>query len=85
MSTVGIYQAKTHFTDLMNRVAAGETITITRRGRPVARIVPCDFPDSGRESREIVEDFRKIREAVAKRGGMRGLSVQKLIREGRRL
>jgi prevent-host-death family protein len=84
MSTVGTYHAKTHFADLMNRAAAGEIITITRHGRPVAKIVPCDLCSSGREGEDIVEDFRKIREAVAKRGGMRGLSVQKLIRKGRR-
>jgi prevent-host-death family protein len=84
MSTIATYQAKTHFTDLVNRVAAGETITITRHGRPVAKMVPCELADSGREGGDIVEEFRKLREGVAKRGGMRGLSTQKLIRQGRR-
>src|SRR5207245_3906330 len=35
--------AKRHFADLLGRVAyGGETITITRRGKPMARLVPLD-------------------------------------------
>jgi prevent-host-death family protein len=85
MNTVATYEAKTHFTDLLNRVAAGEIITITRHGRPVAKMVPCEVAQIPTEAEDIVEQFRKLRDGVAKRGGMRGLSAQKLIREGRRL
>jgi prevent-host-death family protein len=38
--TIGAFEAKTHFSDVLNRVEDGETITITRHGRPVAKIVP---------------------------------------------
>lgn len=40
MSTVGVFEAKTHLSDLLERVAAGEEITITRRGQAIARLVP---------------------------------------------
>lgn len=40
MSTVGVHQAKTTLSELLRRVAGGEEITITRGGKPVARIVP---------------------------------------------
>jgi prevent-host-death family protein len=40
MHTVGSYEAKTHLPQLLERVEHGETITITRHGKPVARLVP---------------------------------------------
>jgi prevent-host-death family protein len=40
MSSVGAFEAKTHFAQLLERAERGEAITITRRGRPVARLVP---------------------------------------------
>ena len=38
--TVNVYEAKTHLSRLISRVEAGEEITLSRNGRPVARIVP---------------------------------------------
>ena len=38
--TLNIYEAKTHFSDLIERVASGEEIVISRRGKPVARLAP---------------------------------------------
>ena len=38
--SVGVHEAKTHLSQLLRRVAAGEEISITRRGREVARLVP---------------------------------------------
>lgn len=40
MREVGAYEAKTHLPKLLREVEAGETIVITRRGVPIARIVP---------------------------------------------
>ena len=40
MHTVGSYEAKTHPPQLLERVERGETITITRHDKPVARLVP---------------------------------------------
>jgi prevent-host-death family protein len=40
MKEVNTYQAKTQFSRLLRRVAAGEEITIANRGVPVARLVP---------------------------------------------
>jgi prevent-host-death family protein len=44
MDIVNIHQAKTHLSRLVERVARGESITIARAGRPVARLVPLDAP-----------------------------------------
>lgn len=40
MREVGAFEAKTHLSELIAAVEAGETVTITRRGRPVARLMP---------------------------------------------
>ena len=45
MREVGAFEAKTHLSALLDAVAAGATVLITKRGRPVARLVPPDFAD----------------------------------------
>jgi prevent-host-death family protein len=40
MAAVNIHEAKTHFSKLLQRVAAGEEIIISNRGVPVARLIP---------------------------------------------
>lgn len=84
MSTFGTYHAKTHFTDLLNRVAAGEVITITRHGRPIAKMVPVDREAPDEAVLEVVRGLRRLRETIARRGGGCDESVVALIREGRR-
>jgi prevent-host-death family protein len=40
VSVVGAYGAQIHLSELLERVARGEEIIITRRGAPIARLVP---------------------------------------------
>lgn len=42
MDTVGAFEAKTHLSDLLDRVERGERFTITRHGKPVAKLMPAD-------------------------------------------
>ena len=42
MERVGSYEAKTHLPQLLDRVARGESLTITRHGRPIAHLVPVE-------------------------------------------
>jgi prevent-host-death family protein len=44
VKTVNITEAKTQLSRLLRRVAAGEEITIAKRGVPVARLVPVAEP-----------------------------------------
>ena len=77
--SVGAFEAKTHLSALLERVAGGEVIEITRRGRPVARLVP--VPASNVKDREwAIAQLKKF--AIGKRRGR--LSVRKMIEEGRR-
>ncbi|HET8626394.1 MAG TPA: type II toxin-antitoxin system prevent-host-death family antitoxin [Thermomicrobiales bacterium] len=79
MKRVGAYEAKTHLAQLLDEVERGETITITRHGVPVAKLVPPD----GAGRRDVDEAIEKLREL---RKGLRldGLSIREMIEEGRR-
>ncbi len=45
MKTVSIKTGKDHFTELVRKAESGETITITRNGKPVAEIIPAQKKD----------------------------------------
>ena len=79
MKSIGASEAKTHFARLLERVANGEQIVITRHGTPVARLVPFAKPDGERARRAISR-------LKASRKGCRldGLSWQELRDAGRR-
>ena len=79
MVNVGAFDAKTHLPALLGRVAKGETIQITRRGIPVARIVPIESTGK-RDPRKAAVDIRKLRKGLS----LSGLTVRQLIDEGRR-
>jgi prevent-host-death family protein len=55
MSEIGVFEAWNHLSQLLVRVLAGEEFTITRRGRPVARLVAVDAHDPGARQRAIEE------------------------------
>ncbi|MBV8089062.1 MAG: type II toxin-antitoxin system Phd/YefM family antitoxin [Alphaproteobacteria bacterium] len=79
MDTVGTFEAKTHLTRLLDRVAAGEQITITRHGTPIARLVPVT-PSNSRQIREIVGKLKEF----SKGQTLGRLKIKDLINEGRR-
>ena len=67
MDSVGAFDAKTHLAELLDRVARGEKITITRHGVPAAVLVPVWKTEAKMTHREIVEGMRALRKKV-KRG-----------------
>lgn len=86
MSTVTALEAKTRFGDLLDRVARGEEIVITRHDKAVARIIP-----EGRGSldsvRRAIESMRENRHRMARRKGFKPLTdkeIRAAINEGRR-
>jgi len=79
MKTVGSYEAKTHLPKLLEQVAKGEQITITKHGVPIAKLVPA-HPEKGRDLKRTIEEMKAFR----KRHPLRGLSIRKMIEEGRR-
>jgi prevent-host-death family protein len=69
MRTVGAYEAKTHLPRLLDEVARGETITITKHGAPVALLVP---PDRARrrDVAEVIAELRKFRQEIRPLGDL---------------
>jgi prevent-host-death family protein len=80
METVGVSEAKTHLAALLDRVSAGEKITITRHGVPAAMLAPIGGTERKLAHMEIVEGMRALRKRV-KPGK---ISVREMVAEGRR-
>jgi prevent-host-death family protein len=59
MTEVGVFEAKNKLSELLDRVERGEHVTITRRGKPVARLVP---PAGARDVEKARAAARRIRE-----------------------
>ncbi len=83
MHTVGSYEAKTHLPQLLERVEHGETITITRHGKPVARLVPAV---AGISRPDIAAAIAAMTEFQEQEGPTLGgkITIRDLIDEGRR-
>jgi len=79
MITVGAFEAKTQFSSLLERVARGEEIVITKHGKPIARLVPEQAIDRQR----VAETIKKMKD-LAKGCRLDGLSVRELREEGRK-
>jgi len=77
---VGAYEAKTHFSELLERVENGAEITVTRHGLPVARMVPVRKKLTREQKAELIEEM--IEDSRGRSLG--GLKIRDLINEGRR-
>jgi prevent-host-death family protein len=81
MDSVGAFEAKTHLSDLLDRVRQGEKITITRHGVPAAMLVPVEEKGSKLTHQEVVEGMRALRKRIKPDS----MSVREMVNEGRRL
>ncbi len=79
MRTIGSYDAKTHLPRLLEQVAKGAQFTITKHGVPIAMLVPARLLER-RDPRKVIEELRALRRGIP----LRGLSLRKMINEGRR-
>jgi prevent-host-death family protein len=79
MESIGAFEAKTHLNELLQRASKGETIRITRRGVPVAKLTP---PDDGEKAdvRSLAEAIRQLRKGAT----LGKIKMRELIDEGRR-
>jgi prevent-host-death family protein len=79
MKTIGAFEAKTHLSELLDLAAMGRRFTITKRGRPVAMIVPVG-DEPGMTPEDAVAAIRAARVGTDLRGDL----IKDLIAEGRR-
>ena len=80
MRQIGAFEAKNRLSELLVAVENGEEVTITKHGRPVAKLVPFSVHDQARVAAAISE-LRALRQEV--RLGI-GETVKDLVNEGRR-
>jgi prevent-host-death family protein len=76
--TVGAFEAKTHLPALLDTVEQGEKVVITRRGLPVAVLIP--YREEKRAIKETIESLLAFRKGIT----LKGLSVKEM-KEERRL
>ncbi|HEY4633178.1 MAG TPA: type II toxin-antitoxin system prevent-host-death family antitoxin [Candidatus Limnocylindrales bacterium] len=79
MRRVGSYEAKTFLPRLLDEVARGEVITITKHGVPVAVLSPVSGPGAW-TTESTIKGLRRFRDAHP----LGGMTVRELIDEGRR-
>ncbi len=80
MHTVGVFEAKNKLTALLDEVEEGGEVLITRRGKPVARLVRAEPGFDRAKARRAADGLR----AASKGQTLGGLSLKELISEGRR-
>lgn len=59
-NSVGAFEAKTHFSQLIERVVQGEEIFITRRGKTVAKLVSAGLPQDGDSAKAAAQRLRAL-------------------------
>lgn len=78
MAEVGMHEAKTQLSKLVERVEAGEEIVITRRGEPAARLVPerkgggfASLAGAWQGKVKIADDFDELPDDLAESLGVK--------------
>jgi prevent-host-death family protein len=79
-NAVGAYKAKTHLSELLEKVEAGAEIIITKHGVPVAKLVPVRKDASAEQRAAAIKRIQKLSAGLS----LGGLKIKDLISEGRR-
>lgn len=79
MREVGIFEAKNKLSELVDQVERGAEITITRRGKPVAKLTPTDVGFDREKAKRAIEGIVRLGRGLS----LRGLKVKDLMNEGR--
>lgn len=79
MKAIGVYEARVHFGDLLREVEEGETIIVTRHGRPIAKL--CPLSGEVKDPAAAMEAIHRFRRNF--RPTLGELTLRELIEEGR--
>ncbi|HVP08056.1 MAG TPA: type II toxin-antitoxin system prevent-host-death family antitoxin [Burkholderiales bacterium] len=80
---VGAFEAKTKLAELLDKVEAGESVTITRRGKAVAKLIAVRSDDEKDRLRALVDEIKRTR-VGRDRGAKPGSTILEMIKAGRR-
>lgn len=79
MQEFGAFDAKTHFSSLLEQVEKGAQIVITKHGKPVAKLIPVGRP-SVEETSDVIARLKEF----SKKNSLNGLDWKKLRDEGKK-
>ena len=82
MTSIGFYEARTRFSELLDQVARGKKVLITRRGKPAAVLGPPP-KEAYRDVRQVVREMLEFRDRDGPTLGGKA-TIRELIDEGRR-
>ncbi len=90
MESIGLFEAKTHLSELVARAEQGEEVIITRHNKPVAKLVPIMPvtevpPELAAKRRQLLQELQDIGREIVRRGGP--ITVEEILSwrdEGRR-
>jgi prevent-host-death family protein len=87
MESVGLFEAKTHLSELIARAERGEEVIITRHNKPVAKLVPIGevSPELVARRRQALAELQAIGREMIARGGP--ITVEEILQwrdEGRK-
>lgn len=80
MQSIGVFEAKNRLTALLDEVEEGHEVLITRRGKPVARLVPAEPGFDRAKARRAADGLRAASAGLT----LGELSLKELVSEGRR-
>ena len=80
MHIVGVFEAKNRLTALLDEIEEGGEVLITRRGKPIARLVPAEAGFDRARARRVADGLLQASKGLR----LKGLSIRELISEGRR-
>lgn len=66
MTTVSAYEAKTHLPRLLRAAERGETVIITRHGKPVAQLGPLEDRRRGDDIADVIKELEALRRRLPK-------------------
>lgn len=75
---IGAFDAKTHLSQILENVQNGDEVTITKRGKPIARIIPYRETESI-SKKQIITEFANIRNSIDEK-----VNIKDYINEGRK-
>lgn len=81
MINVPLAQAKNHLSKLISRVKRGETVAVTRRGKPVVQLVvyPTEgSPQQGERVQQVFDRLRLLRSGVSLEGDLKAIAREGL-------
>lgn len=80
---IGSFEAKTHFSQLLATVEAGNEVVITKHGKRVATIIPYQERTTN-SVKEAIESIKNLRMVLNPPGVKEKLTIKQLINEGRK-